>query len=253
MLPDAASWALSSAYDYWDDLTPEGVAWEFLRRNGDYQREFAEGTADPEDWGLRTLRDPALTGLGAPVHWTPGLNPSEILFAPQPLPPLSSKASLNKILLPGDGQDDLGLFGAIGQGSAQLQISYLGDHAANAPLCVVIPFDTHLNDRLDALYRLRHILDGRPAPDHRLTADKRRRTRSMAQAFDARTVGATQREIAQSFFGQERVNAEHWKTSSLRYTTLRLLQDAENMVEGGYLGVISATPIRHNHPNQRLT
>ncbi|SJZ78028.1 transcriptional regulator domain-containing protein [Consotaella salsifontis] len=42
MVPDASRWRSSSDYDYLDDLTGSDLAWECLRRNPDYQRDFAE-------------------------------------------------------------------------------------------------------------------------------------------------------------------------------------------------------------------
>lgn len=64
MGPDATRWREASAYDYVDDLPADALAWEFLRRNPEYQAHFAEVTAassNPETvddlirqrWGLR--------------------------------------------------------------------------------------------------------------------------------------------------------------------------------------------------------
>ncbi len=57
-------WRSEAAYAYLNDLTPAELAWEFLRRNPEYQRDYrtaADATADqvelPESlitqWGLR--------------------------------------------------------------------------------------------------------------------------------------------------------------------------------------------------------
>ena len=66
MQPDSSQWRTHSTYDYLDDLQPDGYAWEFLRRNEDYQRDYRERVAvDQEDmegsalerrWGLRFFR-----------------------------------------------------------------------------------------------------------------------------------------------------------------------------------------------------
>jgi hypothetical protein len=64
MGPDATRWREASAYDYVDDLPADALAWEFLRRNPDYQRHYQEltqGSIDTETvndlirqrWGLR--------------------------------------------------------------------------------------------------------------------------------------------------------------------------------------------------------
>lgn len=64
MTPDISRWQTSSTYDYLDHLTASDVGWEYLRRNDDYQRDYAE-IAHPADdlermidrarqrWGLR--------------------------------------------------------------------------------------------------------------------------------------------------------------------------------------------------------
>lgn len=42
MTPDISRWQSTSTYDYLDDLASPDLGWEWLRRNGDYQREYAE-------------------------------------------------------------------------------------------------------------------------------------------------------------------------------------------------------------------
>ncbi|WP_232845792.1 transcriptional regulator domain-containing protein [Aurantimonas marina] len=42
MKPDTSRWRSSSTYDYLDDLIPSDLAWEWLRRNAEYQRDYAE-------------------------------------------------------------------------------------------------------------------------------------------------------------------------------------------------------------------
>lgn len=47
MRPDTSQWRSSSAYDYLDDLIASDLAWEWLRRNADYQRDYDQvGQAD---------------------------------------------------------------------------------------------------------------------------------------------------------------------------------------------------------------
>ncbi|WP_081916686.1 transcriptional regulator domain-containing protein [Caulobacter sp. UNC358MFTsu5.1] len=59
MSPDASSWRSAEAYDYLDDLPAADLAWEYLRRNPDYQRDFQATRSEDEDgdgvarWGLR--------------------------------------------------------------------------------------------------------------------------------------------------------------------------------------------------------
>lgn len=59
MSPDASRWRSAEAYDYLDDLSPADLAWEYLRRNPDYQSDYQlaapdrEETGWPSRWGLR--------------------------------------------------------------------------------------------------------------------------------------------------------------------------------------------------------
>ena len=60
--PAAAAWRDADAYAYLQDLSPAGLAWECLRRNPDYRRDFADQPTPPnrqaqeaftDRWGLR--------------------------------------------------------------------------------------------------------------------------------------------------------------------------------------------------------
>ena len=39
-------WRSAAAYAYLDELNPAGLAWEFLRRNPDYQRDYQAAAGD---------------------------------------------------------------------------------------------------------------------------------------------------------------------------------------------------------------
>lgn len=62
-MPKHGAWRNSAAYEYLNELDAPDLAWEFLRRNSDYQREYAtlraEGLHDEsiaialgQTWGL---------------------------------------------------------------------------------------------------------------------------------------------------------------------------------------------------------
>lgn len=60
MSPSTPRWRSSSNYDYVDKLTAPDIGWEWLRRNEDYQRDYADLIASPSPiervgkrWGLR--------------------------------------------------------------------------------------------------------------------------------------------------------------------------------------------------------
>src|SRR5262249_59505815 len=45
-MPRVLDWRSAAAYAYVDDLNPAELAWEFLRRNSDYQRDFRAAARD---------------------------------------------------------------------------------------------------------------------------------------------------------------------------------------------------------------
>lgn len=63
-MPSGVDWRSAAAYAYLNDLTPAEIAWEFLRRNPNYQREYRTAVSQIPDeekipdeeaslWGLR--------------------------------------------------------------------------------------------------------------------------------------------------------------------------------------------------------
>jgi hypothetical protein len=64
MTPDISHWRSSERYDYVEGLVSPELAWEWLRRNEDYQRDFEAAQLEPNTdtaaveatrskWGLR--------------------------------------------------------------------------------------------------------------------------------------------------------------------------------------------------------
>lgn len=64
MMPDTSQWRLPAHYDHVDDLSASDLAWEWLRRNDDYDHDFealGRVDVDPKElsqkirdqWGLR--------------------------------------------------------------------------------------------------------------------------------------------------------------------------------------------------------
>ncbi|WP_419247663.1 transcriptional regulator domain-containing protein [Roseibium aggregatum] len=69
MQPDRSNWRDQAAYDYLDDLAAPELGWECLRRNPEYQHDYAELAGGPPEradlrdqigrrWGL-CFPDPA--------------------------------------------------------------------------------------------------------------------------------------------------------------------------------------------------
>jgi Family of unknown function (DUF6499) len=81
-MPPASNWRSSATYEYVNELDPAEFAWEFLRRNPEYQRDVRTIRREPSPdddteasarlWGLRFRGRPEyasgyrLAGLAAP-------------------------------------------------------------------------------------------------------------------------------------------------------------------------------------------
>ena len=127
------------------------------------------------------------------------------------------------------------LLGVGGQRRLQVPQSDPDDHA----LVAIVPLDKDGFARLDAVYSLLAQLHCRVVPtDKRLTRQKRLRAKRMLQAYDGRRAGASQREIAELVFRRSRVSRDEWQSAPERFAVIRLLSEAESMVDGGYLRLL---------------
>lgn len=66
MKPDTSHWREQHSYDFFDDLTNEGLAWECLRRQEQYQRRYRALVADHADNSPLSLGDQRRWGLRFP-------------------------------------------------------------------------------------------------------------------------------------------------------------------------------------------
>ena len=90
MSEGGSDWRDGRAYDYFDDLTPEQAAFEFLRRNPDYAKSYRAPQGDEPDstqtsartdthWGLRfrglpeAPRRPGLDRMAPPAQSEDGI------------------------------------------------------------------------------------------------------------------------------------------------------------------------------------
>ena len=246
MQPDMSPWRVKESYDYLERLPPEGLAWEFLRRNTNYQRDYtlrkserrSRGKADTEkQWGLLYLVDPTETALGKPVYWSPKADPAVLVIIRtpdlfEPKIQLDIPVSLT--------QKSAGGFNAVSVfDDCMFNVIFTASSKPTDPCTALLPIDEDCLSRIETLTRFWRALHGRTVPaDTRLTSQQRRRIRLMMQAFDGRDNNATYREIADVIYGASRVAADAWKTSALRDSTIALVKDGKAMVEGEYLQLL---------------
>lgn len=59
MIDDLADWQSASTYDYADGLASTDLAWEWLRRNEEYQRDYARIEAAESQTEMQRLTERA--------------------------------------------------------------------------------------------------------------------------------------------------------------------------------------------------
>jgi hypothetical protein len=248
----AHAWRDASNYAFVSVLPPTGCAWEFLRRNHDYQRAWrsfasratlsSEPESEPAVFGLVRFESPERDARSANVLWHRSLS-REVLpvIALKPesadhytrLSLIGLKcrvtvqmgaAAEQHILFAEDGR----FFQVEVQGLQALETARLTTEIVFSPPLLAA--------RVQGLKRLADIVTHRCLRAC-LYSPERRACRLMKalQAFDAMQAGASHRQIAVALFG-ETVVREDWcgRSDYLRLRVQRLLRFSERLVKGGY-------------------
>ncbi|MFG1270436.1 DUF2285 domain-containing protein [Xanthobacter sp. V3C-4] len=127
----------------------------------------------------------------------------------------------------------------VGPADHAFQLLFLPGSHRDAPIAAVIPLDADMMGRVEVLTHLWRTIEGRLAlPDTRVTAQQRKRLRTMMLAADGRADGASYRDIAFALYGERRVASEPWKTSSLRDQVIGLVKGGRALIGGGYLKLL---------------
>ncbi|WP_443288118.1 DUF2285 domain-containing protein [Sulfitobacter sp. PR48] len=193
--------------------------------------------------GYDFAADPKLPAPKACALWEPQIDLSVVLL--QNVPEVLDDAASPTILPTGTtrrAQD--GLHHLLDAGE-QRRLQILQSDPDTNRLVAIVPLDQDGFARLDAIYRLLAQLHGRKVPvDKRLTRQKRLRAKRMLQAYDGRSAGASQREIAEAIFRLSRVSRDEWQSAPERFAVMALLRGGREMVEGGYRRLLQPMPHR---------
>jgi len=241
--PSAAHWYPTAAYLYALHLDGPALAWEYLRRNPDYQRDWLRRRGRPDAayrWGLRLLEDPGLDARDAHPAWFPDHEAVVQLYPDADPPPDAYGFEFWRI--PGrkhlvhDGKRLLlvsrwpgcCLRLAIAPGLTE-GMAYLYAIRACAAPCARC---RALAACLDALSAATAALPAlavriRPAP----TAVLELHT---LQALDATLTGVPLRVVAEGLFGADALAADWHKDSALRARVRRLVRRGDTLMRGGY-------------------
>jgi hypothetical protein len=131
-----------------------------------------------------------------------------------------------------------GIYGVCGDNRGRMPILLLAGSPPDKPLAFVVPFRTTAPGRLTAVARFLSLQRGKMLPDKRLTPQRRQRLRQLLRTFDARSSGASHRDIAAALFCRHRVAGPDWHESSLRYAVIRLVHDSAALVQGRYRTIL---------------
>lgn len=126
----------------------------------------------------------------------------------------------------------------LGDGRCQVRLDVVRGTILNGPVCFRYDLSgaAAVGAKLLTLRRLIALMRLHRFPQALVPANRRARRWMMAlRAWDARTMGASHREIAVALFGQATVDADWNGTSAyLRCRVQRLIRLGESLVHGGY-------------------
>ena len=235
-------WRDPAHYAYIEELLPAGCAWEFLRRNPDYQKAWralrSKGNpakeSEAEAWGLTRFEPSEHDAREAQVFWTPAASPRVVpLISPPP-----ELSNLSRATSPVSLEPTLAEHGAARLIQRQGAVFHLylfrvrGDETPS----VILPLDQVFEIRAAASVRLWRGLNGRPLGREpaELPIARRKRLALALRALDGRLQHASYRDIAEALFSRSRLPDRGWKTHDMRDRTRRLTQLGSALMKGGY-------------------
>jgi hypothetical protein len=141
-------------------------------------------------------------------------------FSPSDWPDLHARLRVN------DGEHLI-----VGTGHNQYQLWLPDPPREGEPLAAVIPHDKMTPHRAEAAMDFWRFTRG-----HTKLASPLRHVRlvNTFRALDGHLSGASYRVIAECLFGLARVDADPWKSSSVRDATIRLVRNGVALMHGGY-------------------
>ncbi|HGM8383686.1 TPA: DUF2285 domain-containing protein [Pseudomonas aeruginosa] len=250
--PSAEHWYPTAAYLYTLHLDGPALAWEYLRRNPGYRRDWLRRRRRPDAaqaWGLRLLEDPALDARDAHPAWFPDHEAVVVLYPDDDPPPEAYPFEFWRV--PGRRQ-------LIHDGKRLALVSHWPG------CCLRLALAPGLEDGMAYLYATRACatlftryrtlaaeLDAlSTATLAAPAAAARSRPTSAAvlelhtlQALDATLAGASLREVAEGLFGADAVAADWHKDSALRARVRRLVRRGEALMCGGYRSLAQLPPV----------
>lgn len=238
--PAVDHWHAGAAYLYILHLDGPALAWEYLRRHSDYQRDWQCRRHCPETaqrWGLRLLEDPVLDARDAHPAWFHDQESVIHLYADRDPPPNAERFAFWSL----PGRKHL-----IYDGRRLVLVSRW------AGCCMRLAFASDLKDGMPFVCAFR--TDATPCSRYRALAAELEKLHSDAplalaaprpstvalrelitlQALDGALAGASLRTVAEVLFGATTVTRDWHADGALRARVRRLIRRGQRLMHGGY-------------------
>jgi hypothetical protein len=251
-------WSLPSAYDYTAQLTPRDWAWEFLRRNPEFQMAWwqsrdafeitfsgstltiihaHESASALERWGCLYTDAPDIDARTANIFWLPSYTPTILPMhalpasAPMPAAPLALR-DLSRPLTVLHTPDDVQHVLLHGSGH-NIQLAISGASILE-PVHLLAKFEFGSEDmcrQVEVLHQFNNLIAGVLSAGNQEAT----RLRNVLQALDGSLAGASHRDIAIALFGAARVEAD-WNDprQNMRDRVRRAVHRGRALMTGGY-------------------
>ena len=248
------AWRASAAYLYVLPLDGPSLAWEYLRRNPDYRRDWARYSRRREciakRWQLQSLEDPSMDARVIQPLWRPEPDLLVRLTADAgndaaEAPRFSLWAIAGRKSLVHDGSR-LVLF--VFMADRVLRIAIAANLSDGDAFAYVVPAGARTQDRWNAVGTVRAVLEGGRIPETSAVPIRPDRValahmRSL-QALDGVLAGASQREIASVIFGSSRVHESWCADGDLRAQTRHLIRRGRAFMNGGFARLVTGAARR---------
>ena len=249
------SWACSAAYVYALHLSPSDRAWEYLRRNPRYHRDWAHHRRGGSQriaarWGLAALIDPTLDARQVSPVWAIDDFPPVMLVRDQMLCEQANLPELRRFSLWSlAGRKSLVAEGAgihlVVRSSKRAMQVRIGDRLNEGDqFAYQIPPICDDQAAWSALVALREIMcETRGGKQN--SAERPGRADFMhahaLQALDGAKAGASQRQLALAIFGRACVGSNWQADSALRAQVRYLIRKARALMNGQFYRLIECT------------
>lgn len=248
---ELADWRDPRSYDYTRELTRDGWAWEFLRRNPAYRtswhhlrgaRRRPDADAQAAEFGLLVFEDPTRAATHAPIFWHPDVSSFVLQVRAEYGSNAAGVATVDfralRARAAGEHREGLRHHLLFQEASRRLQLVVHGERPDGVvSLLTEAPLDpTSFRRRMSLLQRLADVLaNGRLTPQLYQPEARARRLAVVLRALDGWLAKSPQRAIGRAMFDRPAAD-EDWRDCQcpLRERVRLTLRRARWLMEGGY-------------------